>query len=97
MSGLSKLVSASALGGNADIQNFGPKAGGFAITPSDSVNLTLPALGIYVGGTGDIALLTLHDEVLSFKSVQAGTVLPWAAKRINATGTTATFLIGGYD
>lgn len=66
---------------------------GFAITPHDSTNLTNLARGVYVGGAGNVALVTPSDTVLTFVAI-AGGFIPFAAKRINSTGTTATGLIG---
>lgn len=69
---------------------------GFAITPSDTVNFTYPVRGIYVGGGGDIAVVFDDDAetVLVFSAVPAGTTLAIKAKRVNATGTTATLMNG---
>lgn len=66
----------------------------FAITPSDTVNFTKPCAGIHVGGAGNITLIDLDGNVRLFTAPTVGAVLPMAAKRVNATGTTATALIG---
>lgn len=76
--------------------NDGPGTGGVAITPNDTTKLEQTARGIYVGGEGDISVLTPDGDTLLFVGVLAGGVLPIAARRVNATGTTATNLVGVY-
>jgi hypothetical protein len=73
-----------------------PARGGFAITPSDSTDLTAETRAIYVGSAGDlVAVLSLGSE-LSFVGLAGGTVLPVRARRIKATGTSAGYLLGLY-
>jgi hypothetical protein len=68
---------------------------GFAITPSDTVDLPKTANCIYVGGDGDLAIETPSGVNLTFTGLVAGTVFPWKARKVLATGTTATGLIAG--
>lgn len=68
---------------------------GFSITPNDTTNLTKTARMLYVGGAGDISLVTPAGTTLVFKSVAVGFFYVPVAK-VNATGTTATNLIGMY-
>lgn len=63
-----------------------------AITPSDATDLVEPML-IYVGVAGNVALVDKDDVVITY-AASAGAILPVLAKRINATGTTATGLVG---
>lgn len=65
----------------------------FAITPSDTVNLSRYPREIICGGAGTVAVVDVDDVVTSY-SVVAGQSIPQIAKRINATGTTATPLVG---
>ena len=72
-----------------------------AITPSDSVDLVRNAAGefpasIYAGVAGNISVVGADGESAVFQNVPAGYPLPIRARRINATGTTATGLIGIY-
>jgi len=69
---------------------------GAAVTPSDSTDLALAARAIYVGGDGSITLDTLAGTTLTFVDCKAGIVLPIAARRVRATGTTATNLVALY-
>lgn len=71
-----------------------PASDGFAITPNDSAELTRTCRSIFVGGAGNISLVTKAGTTLSFVNVAAGSILPVRAKQVNATGTTATNLIG---
>jgi hypothetical protein len=67
----------------------------FAITPNDSVDLAAFIRGIYVGGTGDVALICEDNTAaVTFVGVPTGTILPVRAKRVLSTGTTATNLVG---
>ena len=71
-------------------------AGAFAITPSDTVNLQNVAV-VYVGGAGNIKVMTANGDTVVFNGVLAGTVLPVQVLRVYATGgTTATYLVGIY-
>lgn len=66
-----------------------------AITPSDTVALTIPIKGIYVGGAGDLTVTAQSDgSPVTFKAVPVGTIIPVRAKLVMATATTATLLVG---
>lgn len=73
-----------------------PKGGAFAITPSDDTDLTIGATAIYVGGAGNVKLITSLGQTVTFVGVSAGQILPVRAKRVIATLTTATNLVGLY-
>lgn len=63
------------------------------VTPSDSTVLT-DVRSIYVGGSGDVAAILANDSVaVTFVAVPAGQIIPIAAKKIMATGTTATDIV----
>jgi len=66
----------------------------FDITPSDTVNFTLPCEAIYVGGAGNVAVVNGFGEVVTYTAPPVGTILYVKARRVNATGTTATLLRG---
>lgn len=67
-----------------------------AITPSDATNLPGGCRAIYVGGAGNIVLVDTEDNAVTFVGVLAGQILPCSVKRVNATSTTATSLVGLY-
>jgi hypothetical protein len=89
------------MNGTLNAENFlrtaeanGPAYDGFVITPSDTVNFEDVAKAIYVGGAGNISLVTPKGTVLTFVGIPVGTTLWVCAARVNASLTTATNLIG---
>ena len=66
----------------------------FAITPSDSANFETPCDAIYVGGAGNLVAVMGDGSTVTFTGALAGTILPIKCKRVNATSTTATALVG---
>jgi hypothetical protein len=78
-----------------DIQ-AGPAQNAIPIVPTDGANFPFgQCRSIHVGGAGDIVLDTPNQVNVLFPGVQQG-VLPVAAVRVRATGTTATGLVGLY-
>jgi hypothetical protein len=68
---------------------------GVAITPSDTVDIPNgPIRSIWVGGAGNVALITLAGTTVTFAGCPAGSLLPVMASRVMATNTTATLLVG---
>lgn len=67
---------------------------GFTITPSDSADLPTRADGIYVGGAGNVVLISESNRTLTFVGLPAASLLPVSATRVNSTNTTATNLVG---
>ncbi|MEO1063628.1 MAG: hypothetical protein AAFZ07_19605 [Actinomycetota bacterium] len=63
------------------------------ITPSDTDLLPRVTRGIYVGGVGDVTVLTEAGDTVAFTSVPSGAILPVRAQRVDSTGTTATGLV----
>jgi len=66
----------------------------FAITPHNSTNLQFKTRSIRVGVGGDVVAVREDGTAVTFKNCFAGEVLPIVAIRVNATGTTATDLVG---
>jgi hypothetical protein len=68
------------------------------ITPSDTVDLgSGPTAGVLVGGAGDVAAVMTNNRAVTLTGLPAGAWVPIKAKRINATGTTATNLVALYQ
>lgn len=65
-----------------------------AITPHDSTLLATQPRAIYVGGAGNVTVVNPDGTTCLFSNVPQGAILPVECKRINATGTTATLLVG---
>ena len=53
-----------------------PAYDGFTIVPSDSTNFNTMCRAIYVGVSGNVALLTTSGTVLTFLNVLQGQILP---------------------
>ncbi len=65
------------------------------VVPSDTAGLPQPGT-IYVGGAGNLKVLTEGDDEVTFAGVIKGTILPVQVKKVFATGTTATNLLVTY-
>lgn len=75
----------------------GPAQGAAAVTPSDSTDLDVQgSRGLWVGGAGNVAVITAQGDTVTFNGVAAGYLLPVAVSRVLATGTTATNLVALY-
>lgn len=71
-----------------------------AVTPSDTVNIPYVGGGdikwscvLYVGGAGNLRVLTDGEDDVIFYNVAAGSFLPVQVKRVFATNTTATNIV----
>lgn len=74
-----------------------PARNGFSVTPDDSSDLSITCRALFVGGAGDIsAVLAADSSSIMFANIPAGTVLPMSVKRVEATLTTATDIVGLY-
>lgn len=62
-----------------------------AITKSDTANNSYS--GIYVGGTGDVVVVTEAGTEVTFSAVPVGVVIPIRTQKVKAA-TTATLLVG---
>ena len=67
-----------------------------AITKSDTENLPFYTTCIYVGGAGDLELVTANGDVVTYVGAVAGTQIVGRYKRVNA-GTTATDLVAQHQ
>lgn len=71
----------------------GPAAHAAAVTPDDNNDLTTAARGLYVGGAGDLTVITTAGDTVTFVAVPAGTLLPVRAARVLDAGTAATSIV----
>ena len=76
------------------------------ITPSDTVDFYGGASSkttrqvcdaLYVGGAGNVAAVLEDGTAIAFNAAVAGFLIPVRAKRVNATGTTATGIVALYQ
>lgn len=78
-------------------QNSGPGAHAFVIVPDDVNKLAHRTRGLYVGVAGNVSVEMAEDgTAIIFTSLSAGIIHPIAVRRVNATGTTATNIVGIY-
>jgi hypothetical protein len=68
-----------------------------AVTPHDTNDLAGGLTkGIYIGGSGDLKVTFENGSSATFTALSAGVIHPIAAKKIQATGTTATNILAVY-
>lgn len=71
-----------------------PSLAPFAITPNDDTDLTQIPKALWVGGGGDVVLRGVNNAGnVTFANVPSGFIIPVRARRVMATGTTATGII----
>ncbi len=70
-----------------------PARAGAEVTPSDTVDLPALTRALYVGTAGDIRVTLASNDTVTFKGVETG-FMPIRARRVFATGTTASDIVG---
>lgn len=63
-----------------------------AVTPSNSANVPPGALGIYVGGAGNVVVTDIDGVTTTFTAVPVGALLPVSPVKIT-TASTATLMV----
>lgn len=71
-----------------------PANDAFAIAPDDANDLAIPARSLYIGGSGNVTVITSNGTTVAFVGLAAGTLLPVRVNRVKSTGTTATNIVG---
>ena len=66
------------------------------VIPSDTVPLPIASKRLWVGGAGDVSIVTTGGVSVTYAGVPAGAYLNVRAAQVNATGTTATDIIAEY-
>jgi hypothetical protein len=59
---------------------------------SSQTSMGNPGCFLYVGGTGNVSVITIGGDQITFNGVPAGTTLPIQVLKLRATGTTATLI-----
>lgn len=67
-----------------------------AVTPHDTNELSYVSRAVWVGGAGNLNVVTAGDDSVTFSGIQAGTLLPIRVKKILSTSTTATLILAGW-
>lgn len=71
-----------------------PSAHFFAVTPSDTADLAVPARALYVGTGGDVTIRGLGSATaILFSNVPDASLLPIRVSRVMATGTDAEGIV----
>jgi hypothetical protein len=74
---------------------YAPGTASFAIVPSDTTPLPTLPKAIYVGTGGRIAMRGSGDAVpATWLNVPSGSLIPFRAAYVQATGTTAADILG---
>lgn len=68
----------------------------FAVTPSDTVDLANVPRAIWVGTSGDLAVIDAGGTTVTLHNVAGGMWHAMRPVRIKASGTTALNIRGGY-
>jgi hypothetical protein len=73
-----------------------PAIGAEVVTPHDTNELTYASRGLWVGGAGNVNVVTLAGNTVLFSGIAAGTLLPIRVKQVKSTNTTATLIVSLY-
>lgn len=71
-----------------------PASTAFTITPDDVTDLPEITRSVFVGSAGNVSVVMHSGAQLTFQGLAAGTILPIRIRRLRATGTTATAIVG---
>lgn len=77
-------------------EGVNPATMAFTITADDDTDLSQPTRGILVTGAGNLELIFFDDSAAVVVPVDANVVYPFCVKRVRASSTTATGIIGFY-
>ncbi len=76
---------------------WAPATGAVAVTPHDSNAITDVPKALFVGSGGTIVMRgAAGGSDQSWKNVPSGTILPFRARYVRATGTTAADILALY-
>lgn len=70
--------------------------GGAVAVSTASDNILAKISVIYVGGAGNVNVLTAQNDTVTFYGLNAGTVIPVQVVKVFSSGTTATNLVAIY-
>lgn len=74
-----------------------PAANAFAVTPHDTDELAFVTRGLYLGVSGDVAVVMANGNEVTFTNMAAGIIHPLRVKAVKDTGTDADLgIIGVY-
>lgn len=64
-----------------------------SVTPDDDNDLDPTPRALYIGGGGAVAMHDRDGTSVTWAAVPVGAILPFRARRVLATGTTATNIV----
>lgn len=67
---------------------------GVQVTKSDTVTYSPALAGLYVGGAGDVTIVTKDGVTLLYSACPVGFVIEMCIAKVMATGTVPTLLTG---
>ncbi|MDA5093071.1 hypothetical protein O2N63_03130 [Aliiroseovarius sp. KMU-50] len=74
-----------------------PASNAFSVTPDDANDLPVVTRGLYLGETSTVQIVLQGDDTpVTFTNLIGGVVHPLRVKRVYATGSTATDIVGIY-
>lgn len=72
-----------------------PAGSATAITPNDDTDLATETRSLYVGGAGNVSVILANDaDPVTLTALAVGVLHELRVRRVRATGTTATGLVG---
>ena len=79
-------------------EEIAPAGYGWAVTPSDSTELTKHTRALLIGGAGNVAVQMFDPTTnklanITLVGLTAGSIIPVRTKMVLLTGTTATSII----
>jgi hypothetical protein len=81
---------------NMTIGLVSPHGNAFAVTPDNDNDLDFVTRGIYVGASGTLKVDTDNGDTVTFTGIAAGVIHTLRVKKVYATGTSATGIVGLY-
>jgi hypothetical protein len=72
-----------------------PATEAVAITPANGTRIAATR-AVYVGGGGDLAVVMIGGNAVTFTGVPAGSILPICVNEVRSTNTTATAILALY-
>lgn len=69
---------------------------GAAVSPHDTNRLAQASRALWIGGSGNIKVLTVGGDTVTLSGILAGTLIPIAVCQVFSTDTTATLIVALY-
>jgi hypothetical protein len=81
--------------GDQAVKTFSSAQSASTVSPSDT-NVLPQTRGLYIGGSGNLAVVMADGSSVTFTGVTAGVIFPVSVTKVMATGTTATNIVAVY-